>query len=132
MILGFRPEHVELIAPATCSQDADALAGRVAWTEMRGDSHVLTLVPRQSETNDPTTSGEEPVTIEIRGTSPPGVGEPIVVRVRHELLNLFNPETGRNLFAVRSEWHGFDLCVSPIRRQGDGACIERVERGVPT
>jgi hypothetical protein len=73
---------------------------------MRGDSHVLTLVPIESETNSPAMSGEEQVTIEVRGVSPPDVGEPIAIRVRHDLLNLFNPETGRNLLAVISEGRG--------------------------
>jgi ABC-type sugar transport system ATPase subunit len=103
VILGFRPEHVELIEPSASGQEADTLAGRVAWTEMRGDSHVLTLVPIESETNGPAISGQAQVTIEVRGASPPDVGEPIAIRVRHDLLNLFNPETGRNLLAGISE-----------------------------
>jgi multiple sugar transport system ATP-binding protein len=105
VILGFRPEHVELIEPGASSQEADTLAGRVAWIEMRGDSHVLTLVPIESEGNHPATSGGEQVTIEVRGMSLPNVGEPIAIRVRHDLLNLFNPETGTNL-AVISKWRG--------------------------
>lgn len=105
VILGFRPEHVELIEPAASNQVADSLAGRVAWTEMRGDSHVLTLVPIESETNSSAMCGEQQVTIEVQGASPPDVGEPIAIRVRHELLNLFNPETGTNLLPVMSEGH---------------------------
>jgi ABC-type sugar transport system ATPase subunit len=105
VILGFRPEHVELIEPAVSSQEADTLAGRVAWTEMRGDSHVLTLVPIEPETNSPAMSREEQLTIEVRGVSPPDIGEPIAIRVRHDLLNLFSPETGRNLLTVMSEGH---------------------------
>ena len=106
VILGFRPEHVELIEPGVTNQEADTLAGRVAWTEMRGDSHVLTLVPNPSETCGPARSADEQVTIEVRGLSPPDVGEPVAVRVRHDLLNLFDPETGRNLLAGMSEGHG--------------------------
>ncbi len=106
VILGFRPEHVDLIERGASSQEADTLAGRVAWTEMRGDSHVLTLVPIESETNSPAMSAEEQVTIEVRGGSPPGMGEPIAIRVRHDLLNLFNAETGRNLLAGISERRG--------------------------
>jgi ABC-type sugar transport system ATPase subunit len=106
VILGFRPEHVELIGRGASSQEADTLAGRVAWAEMRGDSHVLTLVPIDSETNSPAMSGEAQVTIEVRELSPPEVGEPIAVRIRHDLLNLFNPETGRNLLAGVSEGRG--------------------------
>jgi ABC-type sugar transport system ATPase subunit len=106
LILGFRPEHVELIEPATSRHVADSLAGRVAWTEMRGDSHVLTLIPLESETNGRAVSGEQQVTIEIRGALPPDVGESIAIRVRHDLLNLFNPETGRNLLPAMSEGHG--------------------------
>jgi ABC-type sugar transport system ATPase subunit len=105
VILGFRPEHVELIEPGASSQEADTLAGRVAWIEMRGDSHVLTLVPIESEANSPAMSGDEQVTIEVRGVSLPDVGEPIAIRVRYDLLNLFNPETGTNL-AVISEGRG--------------------------
>jgi hypothetical protein len=106
VILGFRPEHVELIEPGASSHEADTLTGRVAWTEMRGDSHVLTLVPIKSETKSPGMSGDEPVTIEVRGVSPPAVGEPIAVRVRHDVLNVFNPDTGRNLLAAISEGRG--------------------------
>jgi hypothetical protein len=73
---------------------------------MRGDSHVLTLVPIESETNSAAMSAEEQVTIEVRGGSPPGMGEPIAIRVRHDLLNLFNAETGRNLLAGISERRG--------------------------
>jgi ABC-type sugar transport system ATPase subunit len=106
VILGFRPEHVELVESAAFSQEPDILAGRVVWIEMRGDSHVLTLVPIESETTGPAKSGEEQVTIEVRGPSPPDVDEPIAIRVRHDLLNLFHPETGKNLLAVTSERQG--------------------------
>jgi ABC-type sugar transport system ATPase subunit len=106
VILGFRPEHVELLEPGASGQEADALAGRVAWSEMRGDSHVLTLVPIESESDGSAMSGEEQVTIEVRGMSPPEIGQPIAIRVRHDLLNLFNPETGRNLLTVSSEGRG--------------------------
>ena len=106
VILGFRPEHVELIEPAVSGQETDALAGRVTWTEMRGDSHVLTLEPIESEIDLPCMCGEEQVTIEVRGRSPPDLGTPIAIRVRHDLLNLFDPATGRNLLTVTSEGHG--------------------------
>ena len=106
VILGFRPEHAELIEPAVSGQEPDALAGRVTWTEMRGDSHVLTLEPIESEIDRPCMCGEEQVTIEVRGVSPPDVGAPIAIRVRHDLLNLFDPATGRNLLTVTSEGHG--------------------------
>jgi ABC-type sugar transport system ATPase subunit len=106
VVLGFRPEHVELIEPAASSQEADTLAGRVAWIEMRGDSHVLTLVPIEPETNSPAMSREEQLTIEVPGGARPDVGTPIAVRVRHDLLNLFDPATGRNLSSVMSTGHG--------------------------
>ena len=98
IILGFRPEHVGPIEPSASERLPNSLAGRVAWTEMRGDSHVVALTPIESGTNGPTAGGGQQVTIEIPGTSPPDVGEPIVVRVRHDLLNPFDPATGMNLF----------------------------------
>jgi ABC-type sugar transport system ATPase subunit len=94
VILGFRPEHVETIDASASEEPADRLAGRVAWTEMRGDSHIVALVP--TGTNGPTTSGAQ-VTIEVPGATPPEVGAPIIIRVRHDLLNLFDAETGLNL-----------------------------------
>jgi hypothetical protein len=45
---------------------------------------------------------EEQVTIEIQGTSPPEIGEPLAIRIRHDLLNLFDPQTGTNLLPVAS------------------------------
>jgi ABC-type sugar transport system ATPase subunit len=101
VILGFRPEHVELIEPAAAGQLHDSLAGRVVWTEMRGDSHVVTLAPLQPETDGPAMQ-EEPVTIEVPGTSPPDIGEPLAIRIRHDLLNLFDPQTGTNLLPAAS------------------------------
>jgi ABC-type sugar transport system ATPase subunit len=98
IILGFRPEHVEPIEPSASERLPNSLAGRVAWTEMRGDSHVVALTPSESGTDGPTAGGGQQVTIEIPGTSPPDVGEPIVVRVRPDLLNPFDPATGMNLF----------------------------------
>jgi ABC-type sugar transport system ATPase subunit len=98
VILGFRPEHVEAIEPSVSDELPDSLAGRVAWTEMRGDSHVVALAPIQSRANGPAAGGEQQVTIEVPGTSPPCIGEPIRVRVRHDLLNPFDAETGMNLF----------------------------------
>jgi multiple sugar transport system ATP-binding protein len=97
VILGFRPEHVELIKPAASSQEADTLAGRVAWTEMRGDSHIVTLAPIEPGANSPATRGAQQVTIEVPGASPPEVGAPIGIRIRHDLVNLFDPTTGMNL-----------------------------------
>jgi hypothetical protein len=73
----------------------------VVWTEMRGDSHVLMLVPMQSQTDGPATQ-EEQVTIEVQNTLPPDIGEPLAIRIRHELLNLFDPQTGTNLLPVAS------------------------------
>ena len=61
---------------------------------MRGDSHVVTLVPMQCEIDGPAMQ-EEQVTIEVQGTSPPEIGEPLAIRVRHDLLNLFDRQTGR-------------------------------------
>jgi ABC-type sugar transport system ATPase subunit len=97
VILGFRPEHVELIDAAASNQLADTLTGRIVWTEMRGDSHVFALAPIAFGANGPAMSGEQQVTIEVPGASPPDVGEPIVIRVRHDLLNLFDAENGMNL-----------------------------------
>ena len=97
IILGFRPEHVEAIDTRVSDELPDSLAGRVAWTEMRGDSHVVSLAPIQSGTNGPPGGGEHQVTIEVPGASPPDIGEPIRIRVRHDLLNPFDAETGRNL-----------------------------------
>jgi multiple sugar transport system ATP-binding protein len=97
IILGFRPEHVEPIEMSASDQLPNSLAGRVAWTEMRGDSHVVALAPIQPGANG-SAGGEQQVTIEVPGTSPPGVGEPVLVRVRHDLLNPFDAETGMNLF----------------------------------
>jgi hypothetical protein len=45
---------------------------------------------------------EEPVTIEVPGTSPPDIGEPLAIRIRHDLLNLFDPQTGTNLLPAAS------------------------------
>jgi multiple sugar transport system ATP-binding protein len=102
VILGFRPEHVELIEPAAADHLHDSLAGRVAWTEMRGDSHVVTLVPMQGRTDGPAMQAEQ-VTIEVQGTSPPDIGAPLAIRIRHDLLNLFDPHTGTNLLPVGSQ-----------------------------
>jgi ABC-type sugar transport system ATPase subunit len=98
IILGFRPEHVEPIDVSTSEQLPNSLAGRVAWTEMRGDSHVVALAPIHSGTNGSAADDGRQVTIEVPGTSPPAIGDPIVVRVRHDLLNPFDAETGINLF----------------------------------
>jgi ABC-type sugar transport system ATPase subunit len=98
IILGFRPEHVEPIDVSASEKLPNSLAGRVAWTEMRGDSHVVALAPIQSRASGSADGGEQQVTIEVPGTSPPEIGEPILVRVRHDLLNPFDAETGMNLF----------------------------------
>jgi multiple sugar transport system ATP-binding protein len=98
IILGFRPEHVEPIDMSGSDQLPNSLAGRVAWTEMRGDSHVVALAPIQPRANGSADGGEQQVTIEVPGTSPPDVGEPVLVRVRHDLLNPFDAETGMNVF----------------------------------
>jgi ABC-type sugar transport system ATPase subunit len=97
VVLGFRPEHVEPIEASASGELAESLAGRVVWTEMRGDSHVVALAPIEFGVNGPATGGERQVTIEVPGASPPDVGEPIVIRVRHDLLNLFDAKTGMNL-----------------------------------
>ena len=69
--------------------------------KMRGDSHIVTLVPMQCETDGPAMQ-EEQVTIEVQGASPPDIGEPLAIRIRHDLLNLFDPQTGTNLLPVAS------------------------------
>jgi hypothetical protein len=101
VILGFRPEHVELIEPSAADDLDDSLVGRVVWTEMRGDSHVVMLVPIQSRADRPGMQ-EEQVTIEVQNTLPPHIGEPLAIRIRHDLLNLFDPQTGTNLLPVAS------------------------------
>ena len=98
IILGFRPEHIETIETGMSDELPDSLAGRVVWTEMRGDSHVVALAPAPSGIDGAPAGGEQPVTIEVPGTSPPAIGEPIHIRVRHDLLNPFDAETGMNLF----------------------------------
>jgi multiple sugar transport system ATP-binding protein len=103
IILGFRPEHVEPIDGSASDELRNGLAGRVAWTEMRGDSHVVALAPIQSGLNGPEAGGEQQVTIEVPGMSPPDIGEPILVRFRPDLLNPFDAETGMNLFRHTSE-----------------------------
>jgi multiple sugar transport system ATP-binding protein len=97
VILGFRPEHVESIDTSASDELADSLAGRVVWTEMRGDSHIVALAPIETGANGPATCAAQQVTIEVPGTSPPEVCAPIVIRVRHDLLNLFDATTGMNL-----------------------------------
>jgi ABC-type sugar transport system ATPase subunit len=98
IVLGFRPEHVEPLGTSASDPPPNSLAGRVAWTEMRGDSHVVALAPAHPETNGPAVGGEQQVTIEVPGASPPEVGEPILVRLRHDLLNPFDAASGMNLF----------------------------------
>jgi len=97
VILGFRPEHVEPIDTSASDRLADSLAGRVVWTEMRGDSHIVTLAPVETRANGPAPGSAQQVTIEIPGASAPEVGAPIGIRVCHDLLNLFDPTTGINL-----------------------------------
>jgi hypothetical protein len=58
----------------------------------------VALAPIQSRASGSADGGEQQVTIEVPGTSPPEIGEPILVRVRHDLLNPFDAETGMNLF----------------------------------
>jgi ABC-type sugar transport system ATPase subunit len=115
VILGFRPEHVELIKPAASSQEADTLAGRVTWTEMRGDSHIVTLTPIETGANSPATRGAQQVTIEVPGASPPEVGAPIGIRIRRDLLNLFDPATGTNLLRRMPEGRSFGVPVKPMK-----------------
>jgi ABC-type sugar transport system ATPase subunit len=98
VILGFRPEHAEAIDTDASDELPDSLDGRVAWTEMRGDSHVVALAPIRSGANGSAAHGEQQVTIEVPGTSPPDIGAPFRIRVRHDLLNPFDAETGMNLF----------------------------------
>jgi multiple sugar transport system ATP-binding protein len=97
VILGFRPEHVAPIDRSACDEPADSLAGRVVWTEMRGDSHIVTLAPIETGADGPATCGAQQVTIEVPGAAPPEIGAPIAIRVRHDLLNLFDANTGINL-----------------------------------
>ena len=43
----------------------DCLAGRVAWIEMRGDSHVVALAPIRSGTDGPANGGEQQVAANV-------------------------------------------------------------------
>jgi hypothetical protein len=47
--------------------------------------------------------GAQQVTIEVPGASPPELGAPIGIRIRHDLLNLFDPTTGMNLLRRMTE-----------------------------
>jgi ABC-type sugar transport system ATPase subunit len=97
VILGFRPEHVAAIEEGAPDDPADRLAGRVAWTEMRGDSQIVTLAPDEAAAGGPATGGARQLTIEVPGAAPPEIGAPLGIRIRHDLLNLFDPTSGMNL-----------------------------------
>jgi multiple sugar transport system ATP-binding protein len=97
LILGFRPEHVDLLSAVPVSSDQDNLVGRIAWTETRGDTVVCAIEPIEGETNGALDQSARSITMEIPQALARTVGDTVRLRLSPHRLNLFDRETGSNL-----------------------------------
>ncbi len=94
LILGIRPEHIDLMRGSAGAGDG-TLAGIVDWRESRGDSDVLTV----KLATGGQTGASPSVTLEVPASGSAAMGEAVTVRLRAERINLFDRASGANLVA---------------------------------
>jgi hypothetical protein len=99
IVLGVRPEHLELSPGREDEGEPGVLPSEVFFREPRGDADVLLLdLPRANgATSDLMDDTVGRIQAEISGPAAIRAGDPVTLRVPERHVNVFDADSGVNL-----------------------------------